>query len=167
MKYTKASLCFLVQDNEVLLAEKQDKIGVGKLNGFGGKFEPEVDNDIFDTNTREVFEESNLRIKIAEKLGYVVFHNPSSDPGLARMAVSVFRASEFEGEIKETNEMKKIKWFKIEDLNYDEFLPADSHFVPLALEGKHFKGFFKYKFGKDGKTWELVEDKSWVKEINT
>ena len=53
--FTEATLCFPIRDDEVLLAQKQKKIGAGLLNGFGGKAETN-DKNIYDTNFRETEE---------------------------------------------------------------------------------------------------------------
>jgi 8-oxo-dGTP diphosphatase len=141
--YTEATLCFPIRGSEVLLAEKQKKIGAGFLNGFGGKFE-DADINIENTNTRETEEEIGIRIKDAKKMGEIIFHNPSDDQELRRMIVHVFTATEWDGEPKETNEMKKIAWYKIADLDYTKLLPGDNLFVPQVLSGECIKGLIEY-----------------------
>lgn len=140
--YTEATLCFPIKGDEVLLAEKQKKIGAGLLNGFGGKVEP--NEDIHAANIRETEEEIGIRIKIARKVGEIAFHNPSDDDELKKMLVHIFTATDWDGEPVETDEMKKIAWHKIADLKYDNFLPADRHFIPQILNGKNVKGVIEY-----------------------
>jgi len=141
--YTEATLCFPIRGDEVLLAEKQKKLGAGLLNGFGGKAES-GDKSIDDTNTRETEEEIGIIIKTAKKVGEIAFRNPSIDDELKRMIVHIFTATEWDGEPEETDEMKKIAWYKIADLDYDRFLSADRLFLPQILEGKNVKGMIKY-----------------------
>ncbi len=141
--YTEATLCFPIRGDEVLLAEKQRKIGAGFLNGFGGRVEAS-DIDIWGTNIRETEEEVGIRIKTTQKLGEITFHNPSEDEILRKMVVHIFAATEWDGEPIETDEMKKIDWYKIADLDYDRFLPADRLFLPIILKGICVKGLIEY-----------------------
>ena len=135
--FTEATLCFPIRDDEVLLAQKQKKIGAGLLNGFGGKAEIN-DKNIYDTNFRETKEEAGIRIKIAKKVGEIAFRNPSDDNELKNMRVHIFITTEWDGEPQETDEMKKIAWHKINDIDYDKFLSADRLFIPHILSGSHF-----------------------------
>ncbi|MEK7504190.1 MAG: hypothetical protein AAB550_01680 [Patescibacteria group bacterium] len=43
-----ATLCFLVKDNQILLAMKKRGFGVGKWNGVGGKVNEEMKPQWFD-----------------------------------------------------------------------------------------------------------------------
>jgi 8-oxo-dGTP diphosphatase len=142
-EYTQAALCFPIRGDEVLLAEKQKKIGAGFLNGFGGKVES-TDRDIFDTNFREVEEEIGIRVKTVQRVGEITFHNPSDDDELKKMIVHIFTASEWVGEPTETDEMKKIAWYKINELDFDKFLSADTLFLPQILGGKCIRGLIEY-----------------------
>lgn len=142
-KCTEATLCFLIREEEVLLAEKQRKIGAGFLNGFGGKIEI-GDKSIYDTNFREVKEEIDVSIKIARKMGEILFNNPSDDNSLKNIRVHVFVATEWEGEPKETDEMKGVSWHNITDLDYNKFLAADRLFIPQILKGECIKGAIDY-----------------------
>jgi 8-oxo-dGTP diphosphatase len=141
--FTEATLCFPIRGDEVLLAQKQKKLGAGFLNGFGGKLEP-GDNDIYATNTREVEEEVGMRIVAAKKVGEIVFHNPSDDDELKKMIVHIFTATKWRGEPKETDEMKNVAWYKIIDLDYTQSLSADKLFVPSILEGRSVQGIIEY-----------------------
>jgi len=141
--YTEATLCFPIRSGEVLLAEKQRKIGAGYLNGFGGRVEA-IDRSLQETNTREIEEEIGIKIKNAKKMGEIAFHNPSDEEKLKRMKVHIFTATKWDGEPAETDEMKKIAWYKIDSLDYDKFLPADRLFIPQILEGKSVKGLIEY-----------------------
>lgn len=141
--FTEATLCFLIRGDEVLLARKQKKIGAGLLNGFGGRAEAD-DGNIEYTNIRETEEEVGIRIKIAKKVGEITFRNPSDDNKLKNMRVHIFIATEWDGEPKETEEMKKIAWYKIDDIDYNNFLSADRLFIPQILGGKYIKGSIEY-----------------------
>lgn len=152
--YTQATLCLPIRGNEVLLAEKQKKIGSGRLNGFGGKMELD-DIDIYATNVREVEEEVGIRVADAKKVGEIMFHNPSEDETLKKMVVHIFTATQWEGTLAETDEMKKIAWYDISSLDYDKFLGADRLFLPLILGGKCVKGIVEYNDDWSVKTSHL------------
>jgi 8-oxo-dGTP diphosphatase len=141
--YTEASLCFPVIGDRVLLAEKQKKIGAGYLNGFGGKREPQ-DVSIAATNVREVEEEVGIKVLVANKMGEISFRNPSNDNELRRMVVHIFIATEWLGEPRETDEMKKIGWYDVGALDYQRFLSADRLFLPQILRGECIRGSISY-----------------------
>ena len=157
-KPTEATLCFVVKDNKVLLARKQRKIGAGFLNGFGGKMEA-CDNDISETNIRETEEEIGIKIKQAQKVGEITFHNPSTDSSLRNMMVHIFIATKWSGEPIETDEMKKVAWYKINDLDFNDFLPADQLFVPQVLGEKCVKGLIEYNDDWSVKSSDIREVK--------
>lgn len=155
-EYTQATLCFPIRGDEVLLAEKQRKIGAGFLNGFGGRVEI-TDVNIEETNIRETEEEVGIKIKIAKKMGEIIFHNPSNEHELQRMIVHIFTASEWDGDPIETDEMKKIGWYNIAELDYKKFLRADRLFIPQILSGKYVKGLIEYDDDWSVKTCEIKE----------
>jgi 8-oxo-dGTP pyrophosphatase MutT (NUDIX family) len=156
VSYTQATLCFPIKGDKVLLAEKQRKIGAGFLNGFGGRAEAE-DGSIYDTNTREIEEEIGIIIKTAKKMGEIAFHNPSDEDELKKMRVHIFTTTEWDGEPSETDEMKKIAWYKISSLDYDKFLSADRLFIPQILAGKCVKGLIEYNDDWSVKTYRIDE----------
>jgi 8-oxo-dGTP diphosphatase len=141
---------YLRRGDEILLAEKQKKIGAGKLNGVGGKLEPgETD---FEAAVRETKEEIGVRPTVFKKMAEITFHNCFDDETLQKMKVHTFIATEWKGEPTSTDEMKKPVWCKINDLPYEEMLPDDRYWLPLILSGKTIRAFFK--FDPD---WNIVE----------
>ena len=67
----KATLCFLLRDDEVLLAMKKRGFGVGKWNGVGGKvMEGE---SIEEAMKRECREEIGVALKELEEVGELSF----------------------------------------------------------------------------------------------
>lgn len=157
--YTQATLCFPVRGDEVLLAEKQKKIGAGFLNGFGGKVEAS-DRDILATNARETEEEIGIVVRSAKKMGEILFHNPSEDDKLKKMVVHIFVATDWDGTASETDEMKKIGWHKISGLDYSRFLSADRLFIPQILSGQCIRGLIKYNddWSVKSSSIDLVEE---------
>ncbi len=137
-----ATLVFFVEDGKILLGMKKRGFGVNKWNGFGGKvIEGE---EIESAAIREVFEEIGVKIKKLEKFGEIEFYFPHKSEW--NQVVHVFLARDWEGEIKETEEMKP-KWFDINSIPYEEMWVDDKFWLPQVLEGKKIKA--KFVFGQD------------------
>lgn len=156
---TEATLGFLFKENGkiIILAKKKRKIGVGKLNGYGGKFEEGENKDT--CMVRELAGESGV---IVEKedckyLGEMTFHNEGKKGMIMR--VYMYRIHAYFGEPKETEEMGPPHEFDISTIPYDEMMLGDDKFMPFILEGKKFTGEMYYS--ADGK--EII--KFFVNEI--
>jgi 8-oxo-dGTP pyrophosphatase MutT (NUDIX family) len=93
---------------------------------------------------RETREEIGITPTVYQKMAEILFHNPSNDETLRNMRVHTYIATYWEGEITETNEMKKPKWFVIDDLDYEQFLSGDREFLPKVFGGIAVKGEIWY-----------------------
>jgi 8-oxo-dGTP diphosphatase len=155
-----ASLNYLIKDNQVLLMEKQNKIGAGKLNGLGGKMDPS-DKNIEVTMIRESYEEATVIPLVYKKMAEILFHNPSDDETLRHMLVHMFVTTSWHGKPKSSNEMKNPKWFDIDDLLVEkakkEMMPGDHLFIKEILTGTAMRGTIV--FNDD---WTLNEELSHV-----
>ena len=60
------------------------------------------------------------------------------------MRVHIFLADEWEGEPKETDEVKKLAWYDIDELDYAQFLAADRLFLPQIFRGECIRGEITY-----------------------
>ena len=100
----RATLVFVLRGKEVLLIHKKRGLGAGKINGPGGKIEP--DETSMQAAIREVEEELKITPTDLEEVG--VLHFQFVD-GLAIYCV-VFTAAGFQGTPEETGEAisKKI-----------------------------------------------------------
>ncbi len=143
----KATVVFVIQNNKILLARKMKKIGAGKLNGYGGKPEPE-DISIRHTACRELFEESGKGILVTpdnlsgESTVDFYFHdNKTTEPN---WSVVFYLAHTFTGTATSTEEMSDPHWFNLNKIPYDEMLPADRIILEKLLSGKHFNGFVRF-----------------------
>src|SRR3990167_1450258 len=96
----KATLCFLVREGEILLGLKKRGFGQGKWNGFGGKVEEET---IEEAMIREMQEEIGVTPKVFRRVATLNFYFPL-ESGFGQEVV-VFIADDWEGEIKESEEM--------------------------------------------------------------
>ena len=141
--YTEATVCFPMRGNQVLVAEKQKKLGAGHLNGFGGKAEPQ-DTSIEATNIRETMEEVGIEVQEAHEVAEIIFHNPMRDRTLKDIRVHFFIATQWLGEPVSTEEMMHPTWHNVDSLDYDQFLAGDRLFIPQILTGKKLSGTVTY-----------------------
>lgn len=142
-----ATLCFLIDDNQILLGMKKVGFGQGKWNGFGGKVKE--GEDITDATIREMNEESSVKInrkdmKKAAVLDFFFPHKPEWN-----QQVHVFTAKKWKGEPIESDEMLP-KWFKFNEIPFHATWADDKHWLPLVLKGKQVEAMFK--FGEDSST---------------
>jgi 8-oxo-dGTP pyrophosphatase MutT (NUDIX family) len=139
------TLCFLLKDNEILLAMKKRGFGQGRWNGAGGKFDPEKgDRSILEAAVRETKEEIGVKIKNPEKTA--IFHFRFADKPEWDQDVSLFLAKDWKGEPKESEEMMP-KWFKTDKIPYKEMWPDDTHWLPHILAGKKLEADFLFGDG--------------------
>lgn len=130
------TLCIVHQHPRVLLGMKKRGFGQGKWNGFGGKVEKA--ESIEDAARREVREEAGIVVPIIEKHGVIEFEF-QGNPEI--LEVHIFRAEGFEGEPKESDEMKP-EWFHVDDVPFQSMWADDFHWFPLFLQKKKFTGKF-------------------------
>lgn len=159
-----AVLCFLVRDNQVLLARKAKKIGEGCWCGYGGGID-EGETEL-QANKREIKEESGVDIdtRSLKKVAIVDFHNTKSDGGNFVCRVHVYLAEKWTGVPKETDEMLTPAWFDVDNLPFEEMMPADKDWIPYIFQGnkiiaKAFLGPFQKERLADTKI-EIVNDLS-------
>lgn len=124
-----ATACFLFKDNKILLALKTDKIGKDCWNGYGGGIEE--GESAIGAAIRELKEETSKNkndgvVAIPEnleKIAIVDFHNTKSDGQTFVCRVHFYLV------IRPT-------WFEIDNLPFDQMMPADKVWLPVALSGK-------------------------------
>lgn len=131
---TEATLCFIFEEDEVLLIEKKRGVGSGLYNGPGGKLEDETAEECA---VRETVEETRVRPEKLEKMGELEFMFGEKP----FMFVHVFKAESFSGEPGETEEARP-EWFSIDDLPLEEMWPDEKYWVPKMLEGEKFLARF-------------------------
>ena len=137
VKQSKATVCFLVKDNQVLLClKKKESFGHGYLVGPGGKIE--VGETSEQCVVRETREEIKVAPKYPEKSGTIIF-NYSHDGIPEIQEVDFYIAKEWEGDPVETDEMKP-EWFDIDKVPYDRMLPTNQKFIEPMLHGKKVNG---------------------------
>lgn len=141
------TLCFIEDEDRVLLAMKKRGFGEGWWNGYGGKVgEGEA---IKEAAKRELEEESSIVASKMRERGVIEFFFKGTDK---IVECHVFDVTEYEGEPKETDEMRP-QWFEKENAPYNEMWPADREWLPLFFEGKDFRGTAVF----DGETKAFIE----------
>ncbi len=139
MKIKTMTLCIVHQHPKILLAMKKRGFGQGRWNGYGGKV---LENETIEqAMLRESFEEAKIIPKRFEKRAILNFRFPHNQE--LNCDVHIFKATEFEGEPQETEEMKP-EWFEIEKTPLDSMWSSDKYWYPLFLQDKTFKGKFVF-----------------------
>lgn len=146
----------LRRGDEVLLGLKKRGFGKGRMNGVGGKVEP--DESIEAAAIRETQEEIGVKVTKMEKVVEIAFDNLYYKGTPERNVMYGFIATEWEGEPIETDEIKP-EWVKISDLDYDKMWVDDRHWLPQVLAGKKIQAWFH--FNEDD-----TFDDYWVDEID-
>lgn len=136
----RATLLFLVQDNQILLAMKKRGFGAGKWNGVGGK--PEGSESILQTAIRECVEEINVTPIKLQQVATLNFYFPD-DKFDWNQQVSVYLCSKWNGEPTETDEMKP-KWYNLNNIPYESMWSDDAYWLPEVLKGNSVEAEFLF-----------------------
>ncbi|KAH8550479.1 NUDIX hydrolase domain-like protein [Umbelopsis sp. PMI_123] len=140
------TLVFVLDETnkKILLGMKKRGFGQGRFNGFGGKLEK--GETVVQGAHRELEEEAFVTTPELHRVGMLLF-TFENDP--TAMEVHVFYANKYDGEPKESEEMKP-EWFSYNDIPYDVMWPDDKYWLPTMLQGKRFIG--RYDFLEDQTT---------------
>lgn len=145
-----ATLCFLVNEKQVLLGFKKRGFGSEKFNGFGGKVEEH--ETVEEAAVRELFEEVGVKTSLDNitKVAELAFYFPHvSKEKKWDQVVHVFLVNKWEGEPAESEEMRPV-WFDVEKLPFEKMWQDDQHWLPMVLQDKLVKG--KFSFEEDNET---------------
>jgi 8-oxo-dGTP diphosphatase len=146
-----ATICFIVEEDRMLLIEKKRGLGEGFYNGPGGKIEG--GESPRQAAKREVREEVKIKVEELEKVGELKFFSD----GEPFMFGHVFKTKSYLGEPEETEEARP-KWFSKDSIPYDQMWPADRYWIPELLEGRKFKGCIEFgENGKELQDWNIEE----------
>ena len=132
------TLCFIHDNERVLLGMKKRGFGAGKWNGFGGKLEE--GETLAAAARREVKEEAGLEVTALSRAGTLEFVYPLEEKTLE---VALFRTQEYAGKPKETDEMRP-QWFPLDAVPFSEMWLDDPHWLPRFLQGKDITGRFVF-----------------------
>ncbi|OQY33867.1 MAG: NUDIX hydrolase [Spirochaetaceae bacterium 4572_59] len=130
-----AVISYILRGDEVLLIQKKTGLGAGKVNAPGGHIEK--GETALQAAVRETKEEVGLDTENLQYAGELYFQFKD---GL-RLKGTVFLTESFEGNLIETDEADPF-WCKISEIPWDKMWEDDIHWLPRALKGEHFRGYF-------------------------
>ena len=133
----RATLCFLIQDEKILLIRKKRGLGAGKINGPGGRIEP--GEEPHECAVRETSEEVGLTPLDVQNRGELHFQFADG----YSLHCTVFVSNEYTGELLETDEALPI-WTPLESIPYEEMWADDIHWLPGVVSGGTFRGYFHF-----------------------
>ena len=133
----RATLCFLIQNEQILLIRKKRGLGAGKINGPGGRIEP--GEEPHECAVRETSEEVGLTPLNVQNRGELHFQFADG----YSLHCAVFVAHEFTGDLLETDEALPI-WTPLDSIPYDEMWADDIHWLPGVIQGGTFRGYFHF-----------------------
>ena len=146
METQQTTLVLILQNNQILLAEKKRGFGVGKINGIGGKVE--AGETIEQSMIRETQEEIGVTPTDYTHVANINFKLGGFE-ATKQIAMAVYIAQNYEGEIIETEEMRPT-WFSINEIPYDRMFSADKIWMHEILNGKKINA--EIVFDKDFNT---------------
>ena len=133
----RATLLFIMKDDEMLLIHKKRGLGAGKINAPGGRIDP-----------GETPEQAAVR-EVQEEL-LVTPHEPAYAGELAfqfkdgySIHATVFTSTRFSGNPTETEEAIPM-WIHRECIPYDKMWADDRLWLPLLLKDQLFSGRFLF-----------------------
>lgn len=141
---TLMTLGIVVKGEEILLGEKTEGFGIGKLNGPGGKFDYTIDKSIEDTLSRECREEVGITVMEKKKLGIIDFQFVGKN---WELEVHFYKISGFWGEpiTMLDADIKDPRMYKLNRLPYERMWAADRVWLPLLLADRYFRGSVLYR----------------------
>lgn len=129
-KIRRATVCFIRENNKLLLALIEYHPNDRQWNGIGGF--AEVGESLEDGLIREFQEETFIKLD-KNKLKKVVEFNGSNP-------FYVFLTDTWSGELKiKEPSLKELRWFSINNLPYSQMYLGTKAWLPKVLEGKLLK----------------------------
>ncbi len=142
---TWATLVEIIKGDKILLKRATRGISKGKWNGLGGKIEAGETPE--QSATREVFEESGLKVKNLFHHGVIGFHNVGKDK--TELYGHIFSTRDFSGQMREKgDDGGELKWFPINAIPLGEMWEDDKYWFPHMLEMKKFDADFYFEGDK-------------------
>ncbi len=138
------TLLLLSCGSNLLLGLKKRGFGQGKLNGFGGKLDPQ--EPLLAGALREMQEESGVSLPASavRHAGHLLF---TFEGKPEELHVHVFAASAPSAEalsVAESEEMAPL-WVPAAAVPYEKMWLDDKFWLPLLLAGKSFRGAFHFR----------------------
>lgn len=126
MSKSKGTVCFIVDNGRVLLAEIHQPNGIVVWNGIGGVMEDgETPSQ---TVVREVGEETRIILKEEDITEETVVN-------IGDLELHVLVAHAWSGELEIIDPtLKQLKWFNFADVPYDKMHPGNDQWLPDVLQ---------------------------------
>lgn len=137
MSPTVQTLCIIRHEGRILLGRKKRGLGAGKWTGIGGHVEE--GETVEQAAIREVKEEIRVQLDAVERVGLGTFSFPTRGP----IELHIFKATKFQGEPVETDEMTPA-WFTKDTLPFSEMWSSDLYWWPYFLKNRLFVGTFDF-----------------------
>lgn len=128
-------LAFIHKDNKILLINKKQGLGKGLINGPGGHIE--LEETAVEAAKREVKEETGLTCGALEFKGMLHFQFKDGTSIIGH----VFIGNEAEGDLQESEETSPF-WCNDDEIPFDKMWEDDKLWLPRALKGEKFQGYF-------------------------
>lgn len=125
------TVCFIINDNEILLILMEYSPTDRKWTGIGGMVD--AGESLEDSLIREIDEESYIKIekKDMRKVAEIEY------PGFQ---LNVFLTDKSTGKLRAKEAMlKEFRWFSKDDLPYSDMHAGNDKWLPQILEGKFIK----------------------------
>lgn len=133
----RATLCFVLMNQQILLIEKKRGLGQGKVNAPGGRLDPGESPE--DCAVRETMEELHVKPLNPVNRGRLRFQFTD---GYA-LECWVFSATEHEGTATETDEAVP-RWTPVDQIPYERMWADDVLWLPHMLSGHDIEGTFLF-----------------------
>lgn len=138
------TVCFPLNNGQVLLGLKKRGFGVGRWNGFGGKVLPAENAEqaaLRELEEETGYESGELKDVVLKKVGEIKY--TFRDKPDLKLLMHIYLIDDFNFDAKETEEMKP-QLFDFNNLPLDEMWSGDKDWLPLILKGE--KIFAEYQF---------------------
>ncbi len=140
MRKIKATLIYIIKDDEVLLGLKRKGFGAGNYNGVGGKVDS--GETIEQGMLRECMEEICVKPTDYSLVGKLIYNEyMKGEPVI--FETYVYLASGYIGNIETTEEIEP-KWFKKDKLPFLQMFGDDEYWLPEVLNGKNVVAEFDF-----------------------
>jgi 8-oxo-dGTP diphosphatase len=132
-----ATLLFVIADGRILLIHKKRGLGAGKINGPGGRIEP--NETALACALRETQEEIGITARAVAYAGRLNFQFVDG----FSIRGDVFRADAYDGTPVETDEAVP-EWFPLDAIPFERMWADDPVWFPALLERRRFEGRFLF-----------------------
>lgn len=139
------------KESDILLGLKKRGFGMNKWNGFGGKVDPS--ETVLAGALRELEEEAYVKATDSVFKGFITFEF-ENDPTL--LHVHIFKATNIEGEPKESEEMRP-QWYSLAEIPFEKMWADDKIWFPYFLSDKYFHGYFLFRGHEEILNYTLEE----------